>query len=150
MPHNCPRSLTTSKDGKKQITAKQFGSLTDLVMAMHAEEGGISLKEKRVILKTYTDCFSGVDAINWLLSNLPIRDREEAAQLATRLLDLGYFKSIKDEKKAFRDSESALYAFVPLDQVPKLADPDPDIPSEVGPDDFETIHAIGKGGFAKV
>jgi hypothetical protein len=152
VPHNCPKALNASRDPnfKREITAKQFSKLTDLVTAMHADESGVPLKEKRTLLKTYSDCFTGADAVSWLLSNLPIRDRDEGTGLCARLLELGYFKAMKDEKKGFRDIDTSLYAFVPLDKVPKPKEPDPDIPSEVGPDDFETLHAIGKGGFAKV
>lgn len=51
-------------------------------------------------------CFNnkiGFDAVNWMLKNLPIRDRDDAVNLGNKLLQSHYIKCISgDPKKGFR------------------------------------------------
>jgi hypothetical protein len=46
----------------------------------------------------------GQDAVNWMLQNLPIRDREEAVALGNKLLQKGYIKAV--DGKVFKDGDS--------------------------------------------
>jgi len=118
---------------------------------------GIEVKEHKRLLKTVKNCFTGQDAVNWILTNLPIRDRVEACGLGLNLLKRGFIKRYaKENSLKFKDTDE-LYVFVPPEEVPPFsgeeASTDPDETGEdlsVKPDDFEILHAVGRGGFAKV
>ncbi len=56
--------------------------MSDLVGAMKA---GVEMKERKYRLKSYPNCFVGQEAVDWMLVNLPIRDREEAVQLGNKV-----------------------------------------------------------------
>lgn len=87
---------------------------------MHAQKG-IPLRERRYFTKVFTDVFSGSeklwsvseiiasDAIDWMLNNLPIRLREEAASFAQKLLEGGYIEHVSN-KTMFKDDQD-LYRF---------------------------------------
>lgn len=78
---------------------------------------GIELKDRKQLLKSYTNCFVGdispififsdvvigQEAVDWMLKNLPIRDRDDAVNLGNKLLQSRYIRCVNgDPKKGFR------------------------------------------------
>lgn len=63
---------------------------------------------------------TGKEAVSWMILHLPIRDREEATQVGTKLMQRGYIQSLMEEK-TFKDSETSFYVFqVRILILPKL------------------------------
>lgn len=162
VPNNCTKQEIKDPNSKKSIvTRNRFQNMHDLAGAMKEPKTGIELKDRKQLLKTYSNSFVGQEAVDWMLSNLPIRDRDEAVALGQRLLTSKYIKHVSDAKKAFKDGEH-LYVFEDLDKVEAMAKETMSTSDEaaadksdiystgVSLDDFELLVTIGKGGFGKV
>lgn len=113
VPSNCPEHK--SQTGKKNISREQYRNLNDLVSAMKNPKTGIPVKDRKKKLKTYNNCFVASEAINWLLQNCPIRDREEAEQLGNKLVQQKYIRHAGTPNKPFKDGE---HFFIFLVRVP--------------------------------
>jgi len=148
VPPHCPKQAPIDPNSKKSITRARLENLNDLASAMKA---GVEVKERKYRLKSYPNCFIGQEAVDWMLVNLPIRDREEAVQLGNKLLAAGYVKHAVDANKIFKDGDHYYY----FEEGEKVQQSTPEEPAdvtarEVGLQDFETIQVIGRGGFGSV
>lgn len=146
VPHNCPAQEIKDPNSKKNIKRDEVSSMLDLAVAL---KHGVEIKERRILLKTYNNCFVGSEAVDWMIQNLPIRDREEAVLLGMKLLDRGYFKHIEG-KGQFKDDKGSFYEFQTKDNVVEKVEGREFTSPEVSVDDFEIIKTVGKGGFAMV
>jgi len=157
VPNNCPKHEIKDPNSKKLITRQKFENMTDLVISMKDPKTGVELKDRKQLLRTFPNCFVGQESVDWMLRNLPIRDREEAVAMGNKLLTSGYIKPMTgDPKKGFKDGEF-FYAFEDVESVKvDLDNNDAENDSKTGftetvtVDDFEILQTIGKGGFGKV
>ena len=79
-------------------------------------EGNIKLKDQKHHLHTYKDCFTGAQAVKYLLESdlfYPPYTLLQARELCERFLLLGFIKHAYIEGGAFADSEKALYYITP-------------------------------------
>eukprot|EP01116_Phalansterium_solitarium_P018354 TRINITY_DN4834_c0_g1_i2.p1 TRINITY_DN4834_c0_g1~~TRINITY_DN4834_c0_g1_i2.p1 ORF type:complete len:567 (+),score=143.93 TRINITY_DN4834_c0_g1_i2:90-1790(+) len=85
-------------------------SVPRLMGIMLDEDRGIRLQERKVKFKTYHDCFSGSDGVDWLLQNFRhhFRSRVEAVSLGQELMRTGYVEHVTGAD-VYLDSDSALY-----------------------------------------
>ncbi len=73
---------------------------------------GIETKDRKALLKSYPNSFTGKDAIDWFITNLPIRDRDEGIDLGTKLSQQGYLRSLNESAASkFKDSADSFYTF---------------------------------------
>jgi len=159
VPSNCPKVEVKDLNSKKNIqTRNKYQHMHDLVGAMRDPKEGLPVKDRKQMLKTYPNCFIGQEAVDWMLRNLPIRDRDDAVTLGQRLLSSNYIHHINDDKKGFKDGE-VYYYFEDLEKVEKMAlelensttsSSEYVEKSSASKEDFETVCLIGKGGFGKV
>ena len=70
-------------------------------------------------MRTYRQCFSGKDAVNWLVSNggkSAIRSREEALRVGNKLAAVGvFYHIIGGSDSDLHDDVSSLYSFTESD-----------------------------------
>ncbi|GAM21474.1 hypothetical protein SAMD00019534_046490 [Acytostelium subglobosum LB1] len=65
--------------------------LERIKMEMQAP-GGLEVKDRQYMLKTYQKCFVGYEAVDWIFGNvIGLKSREEAIILGQKLLDNGTF-----------------------------------------------------------
>ena len=50
---------------------------------------GVPRKDRKYLFKKLRDCFTGEDAINWLIANVPCKTVEEGAALGKLLMEKG-------------------------------------------------------------
>jgi len=70
---------------------------------------GVDIQKRKMNKKTYTNCFIGAEAVDWMLLHLELKYRSEATILGQKLLDEGFIQSCTSE--LFSDSFS-LYQFL--------------------------------------
>jgi len=110
VPSNCPKTEVKDPNSKKNIiTRNRFQNMHDLVGTMKDPKNGVELKDRTQMLKKFTSCFVGQEAVDWMLQNLPIRDRDDGVALGQRLLNSNYIKHVSDNKKGFKDGEFYYY-----------------------------------------
>ncbi len=97
----------------KSQTKIDIYNLEDLVRVMMMSESGVSVQDRKRTVKTYQKCFVGKETISWLLQqNLPVKNRQDAIEIATELLSHRYIECITSTKwSEFQDSESEFYVF---------------------------------------
>jgi len=102
-------------------TKKQYPSMWDRVRLL---EQNVKLDTHRGLVKTFTDCFRGTDAVDALVSLKLVRSRKEAVHVIRKMNDKVMCCHAVTSKSSvpasdFTDSE-ALYKFVPEeDRIPK-------------------------------
>jgi len=136
------RSLCRRLQEKMNKIGEPFEGLQLLLSKMQAD---VKIKDRHKALKTYKQSFSGSDAIDWMLLNLPIRNREEGKQFGNKLIKSGYIMSYQT-KAEIEDSKTAFYNFTQIEVKQSLSDSN----ESVGCDDFEIINTLGQGGYGKV
>lgn len=156
VPSTCTQAAPVQQAGEKRDIARQsFTSATDLTAAMQAANSGLVIKDRKVKLKSYPASFTGKDAVDWMLGHLPMRDRQEAHDLLERLRAAKFISHASGKQKPFKDTDSSLYKFndgvmvAPGEDPLQLQDMDATA-AKVGPDDFEELQVIGRGGFGQV
>jgi serine/threonine protein kinase len=132
---------------KKDITRSKFENFKDLIIAMKNPKTGIPIKERWYRLRLYA-CFLGSEAVDWMIQNLPIRDREEAISLGNNLIQNKYIKHVSEDHKRFEDKDY-YYLFNDPAIIEQEENKDQEI-NEINITDFEIIELIGKGGFGVV
>ncbi len=80
--------------------------LNQLVFKMRGKEG-VPRKHRRRGFRTFRQCFSGREAVNWLQQHFQI-SREDAIRLGERLLQNNFLSPLTINVKSFQDGE-ALY-----------------------------------------
>ena len=146
IPNNCTATVR-DPNSKKSIQRTELDNMVDLATAL---KNGIEVKDRKTLLKNFPNSFTGEDAINWILRNLPIRDREESLQICAKLMNLGFIKSF--DNKQFKDGDSNYYYFDTIENI-KLKEQNEKekvVEENVTLEEFEIIKTIGKGGFGKV
>eukprot|EP01114_Cavostelium_apophysatum_P001127 TRINITY_DN10968_c0_g1_i1.p1 TRINITY_DN10968_c0_g1~~TRINITY_DN10968_c0_g1_i1.p1 ORF type:complete len:531 (-),score=159.02 TRINITY_DN10968_c0_g1_i1:65-1657(-) len=159
VPSNCPKQEVKDPNAKKSIVSRnRYQNMNDLIGAMKNPKTGVEVKDRKQLLKSYPNCFVGQEAVDWMLRNLPIRDRDDGLSLGQRLLTSGYIRHVSDNKKGFRDGEQ-YYVFEGMEKVEQAALASENITSSgeyesnnsgASLEDFEIVATIGKGGFGKV
>lgn len=158
VPSNCSNQEVKDLNSKKSIIARnRFQNMSDLVTAMKDPKTGVEIRDRKQLLKSYPKAFIGQEAVDWMLRNLPVRDRDDGLSLGQRLLGSGYIRHVSDNKKGFRDGEQ-YYVFEDAAKVEQHAIDSENTPSEedssqnsgASLEDYEVLQTIGKGGFGKV
>ncbi|KNC99217.1 uncharacterized protein SPPG_05473 [Spizellomyces punctatus DAOM BR117] len=70
---------------------------------------GILVKDRMHMLKTYTDTFTGHEAIVHLLETTTAMTSEECLNIADRFMAAGWIRQIDSSEKVFRDHKGILY-----------------------------------------
>jgi serine/threonine protein kinase len=115
-PSNCSRRANqpASSDARESLMhTHALTHLDDLVRAVRLPGSGLAVRDRKVLFHTYHDAFVASELVDWLLTDLPFRSREDAAALGQRLVDKAYIARAveKDRDVAFVD-DNALYVFV--------------------------------------
>jgi len=82
-----------------------------ILLTLFLSPSGIPIKNKKVKLKTYKNCFSGKDMVNWLTEKNIAEDRPKGTLMGQKFIDLKYMKHAIEENGAFKDDSSSLYRF---------------------------------------
>jgi len=69
----------------------------------------LEIQKRKVNKKTFTNCFLGCSAVDWMVYHLQLKSRSEAVTLGKKLIEEGYIQSCTNE--GFIDSYS-LYQFL--------------------------------------
>eukprot|EP01119_Soliformovum_irregulare_P005485 TRINITY_DN1723_c0_g1_i2.p1 TRINITY_DN1723_c0_g1~~TRINITY_DN1723_c0_g1_i2.p1 ORF type:complete len:442 (-),score=129.97 TRINITY_DN1723_c0_g1_i2:37-1362(-) len=135
---------------KKSIARRPLENMNDLVSAMADPKKGLDIKDRKKTLKNFPSCFVATEGVNWMLQNLPIRDRDDAVELGNRLVTAKYIKNLTEPGKAFKDND-AFWAFEDMGSergsVKEAPDQTQDTVTEA---DFTILKVIGQGGFGRV
>jgi serine/threonine protein kinase len=108
-------------------------NLSDLVRAMRRHGSGLAVRDRKALFHTYHAAVLGRDLVDWILTETPIRTRDDAVALAQRLLDVGHIVAAAG-KTEFRDDEQAIYTLVDsADDAADAADDDDSDDSTVSP-----------------
>ncbi|MGB0564894.1 MAG: hypothetical protein ACPGVO_24325 [Spirulinaceae cyanobacterium] len=83
-------------------------NLAQLVQAMQAGEGGVSIQDRRYHLRTYRQCFVGSEAVTWLSRHFNV-SRENAIAIGQRLHQYHWLAHVHHEH-SFKD-EYLFYRF---------------------------------------
>eukprot|EP01118_Nematostelium_gracile_P000842 TRINITY_DN1083_c0_g1_i3.p1 TRINITY_DN1083_c0_g1~~TRINITY_DN1083_c0_g1_i3.p1 ORF type:complete len:447 (-),score=163.82 TRINITY_DN1083_c0_g1_i3:60-1400(-) len=137
-----PRSTPIKSSAASDVYKRQ-----DLVYAM---KKSIEVKDRTKIIKNYHQCFVAQEAVNWMLQNLPIRDREEAVELANKLLDGKYISNVSEPGKPFKDNDGFFVFEATRGSEVNPEGQEQEGVSSASPDDFDVLQVVGKGGFGKV
>jgi serine/threonine protein kinase len=80
---------------------------------MRRPGSGLAVRDRKALFHTYHAAVLGRDLVDWILTETPIRTRDDAVALAQRLLDVGHIAAAAN-KSEFRDDEQAIYTLVEL------------------------------------
>jgi 1-phosphatidylinositol-3-phosphate 5-kinase len=105
-------SQAKRKEKKKLLSNDvKVDDIYSVVQLMKDSDRGVNTKDRRKWLISYRNTFSGVDAVDWMLSSLQIRSRAEAVALGQKILDAHFIQNLGKSNKPFKDGK-ALYQFV--------------------------------------
>eukprot|EP01130_Rhizamoeba_saxonica_P000543 TRINITY_DN10517_c0_g1_i1.p1 TRINITY_DN10517_c0_g1~~TRINITY_DN10517_c0_g1_i1.p1 ORF type:complete len:741 (-),score=159.42 TRINITY_DN10517_c0_g1_i1:66-2288(-) len=91
-------------------------SLSNFISQMKSDEDGVYLHTREIDGREY-DCFSGKEAISWLVKKKDLQYREHAVKMLDRLLQLLYIFPVTCEINiSFRD-DNTIYAFAKEDEI---------------------------------
>ncbi|PRP77325.1 ankyrin repeat-containing protein [Planoprotostelium fungivorum] len=96
------------------------GWMQELALKMKRSETGIPTKDRKLMLKTYKNCFTGKDVVSWLLEHAEdpegrTHTREDAVKLGAKLMSNGYFYPF-NKSGDFVD-DSMYYSFDPVESL---------------------------------
>jgi len=150
VPNNCPEHEVKDANSKKSIARRPLENMNDLVSAMADPKKGLDIKDRKKTLKNFPACFVATEAVNWMLQNLPIRDRDDAVELGNRLVTAKYIKNLIEPGKPFKDNDS-FWAFEDMGSERGSVKEAPDQTQDtVAEADFTILKVIGQGGFGRV
>jgi len=69
-------------------------NVSDLVKKMRDHRKGVQIKKRTFKLKTYYDCFVGKEAVDWLVRELKLQDRQEAVAVGEMLMFRGIIQHV--------------------------------------------------------
>jgi len=75
--------------GPVATTSPVLDTFEDLYVRMRDPEHGLKIADRRWRLMTYTKCFVGTEAVDWMTQNLSITRREDAVKIGQQLMDSG-------------------------------------------------------------
>ena len=64
-------------------------NIQDLVKRLRDPIKGVKIAKRSYKLKSYYSCFIGSELVDWLVINLPLKDREEAVAIGEMLMFRG-------------------------------------------------------------
>jgi len=109
-----PLELTKLPLDPVTITEKELRALVSRLLGTK----GITIKNRKLKLKTYKNCFVGKDLVTWLYENKIAEDRKKAEQIGQKLIEFNYMKHAAEENGALKDDANSPYRFhnVSMDQ----------------------------------
>jgi len=81
------------------------------MLTLFLAPSGIPIKNRKVKLKTYKNCFLGKDMVNWLCEKNIAEDRHSATLIGQKFIDLKYMKHAGEENGIFKDDTNSPYRF---------------------------------------
>jgi len=96
----------------KQESKFQEQELLMLAMSMMQPETGLELADRSYLTTTFPSCFVGYDAVNWLLANMKLDNREKAAEYGQALMECGMIYHVTFSYP-FVDKTGYFYRFQP-------------------------------------
>jgi len=96
------------------ITEKEIRELVSRLLGPK----GITIKNRKVKLKTYKNCFFGKDLVTWLCDNKIAEDRKKAELIGQKFIEFNYMKQAVEENGPLKDDTNVPYRFhnVSMDQ----------------------------------
>jgi len=82
-----------------------------MMLTLFLAPSGIPVKNRKVKLKTYKNCFLGKDMVNWLCEKNIAEDRHSATLIGQKFIDLKYMKHAGEENGIFKDDTNSPYRF---------------------------------------
>jgi hypothetical protein len=83
---------------------------------------GLDIKDRRALLKNHVMCFTGTEAVDWLMRNLKLDRRDDAVTIGSLLMERSVFYSVagdypfQDKPVLFRFfMDDKKYKFTPED-----------------------------------
>jgi len=126
----------------------KLDDIASIVRLMKDNELGITLKDRKRLLISFKRSFDGEECVDWMLQRLPVRSREEAANLGQKLIENHFIQNISKSVKVFKDAKNAWYQFCTAEDVhqwkAKITSSRTEATS-VNLNDFELIKIIGEG-----
>ncbi|XP_015119945.1 1-phosphatidylinositol 3-phosphate 5-kinase [Diachasma alloeum] len=95
---------------ERSIVLQNSASLRMIWEELFNSSQAILLQTHWVRLKTYYNCFTGVELVNWMISQNKAATRVQAAAIGQALLEAGFIKSVQGES-SFTDTASL---FIPI------------------------------------
>jgi hypothetical protein len=148
-PTNNPATVPNKQFNLMRNNSISLTSYPEIIKLMLESEGGMKLKEKKGLLKTIKNVFRGVDMIDWMVSRLPVRARQDAVNLAQKLLDNKYFDGLSTAFNGIFKDDKQFYRFI-FEANGSMEDQSSVSVEKVSLDDFEIYKVVGAGGFGKV
>eukprot|EP01114_Cavostelium_apophysatum_P013099 TRINITY_DN3099_c0_g1_i1.p1 TRINITY_DN3099_c0_g1~~TRINITY_DN3099_c0_g1_i1.p1 ORF type:complete len:666 (+),score=145.51 TRINITY_DN3099_c0_g1_i1:24-2021(+) len=112
---------------------------------------GVPLADRKLKMTTYASVFSGGEAVDWMISRLPVRTREEAAIFGQKLLDSHFIEAAGSEGNQFKDDGKLFYRFSHMSMTPESRfTSGEEAEVKVTMDDFDILNTLGSGGYGKV
>jgi hypothetical protein len=101
--YNDNRALLAIEGDADPVTSKDSLDRVDLQYAISEMRGigGVKIKDRRYRLRTYSQCFVGSEAVDWMRDRFLI-SRAEAIQLGQRLMDAKHIHHVVDDHE-FKD-----------------------------------------------
>jgi len=116
------------------------------------KENGIELKDRKKYLMVYKNSFEGVEAVDWILKNLPVRSRLEATQICQKIMDAHFIQHVSKPKSSFKDAKT-LYQFTTVEDFhalkAKIASARDEV-YEISIENFDLLKVLGEGNTGKV
>eukprot|EP01119_Soliformovum_irregulare_P020260 TRINITY_DN6533_c2_g1_i1.p1 TRINITY_DN6533_c2_g1~~TRINITY_DN6533_c2_g1_i1.p1 ORF type:complete len:766 (+),score=255.26 TRINITY_DN6533_c2_g1_i1:168-2300(+) len=93
-----------SLSGSVGTDLPEIYNMDDIARLMQVPGTGIPLKTRQKGLTIYQNCFLASECVDWMLTqNLPLKSRQDAVNLAQRLLDNRYIDHISTRRRQFKD-----------------------------------------------
>jgi len=97
---------------EEELREEQIGiNFDSLCEKVQDKETGFDLQDRKYHFKTYTECFVGNEAVDWLMTKLSLDSRPYAVNIASLIMRRGIFEHVVDKNKDFVDGH-IFYKFV--------------------------------------
>lgn len=109
----CEVLFEAHKNHKTAYNQQKREDIHILVAMMKTPDSGLPLKDRKHHLKTYRACFTGKEAVNWMLLNAQtfgVKTREDAVLQGNKLINMNIFQHVTREHQ-FED-ENYFYQFI--------------------------------------
>ena len=145
----------------RQIEAKVLRSLSASVKPKSSPElaqrlfdplSGVYLRDHKRLMKTYKNCCSGQEMVDWIIKNLRVRSRAHAVKLCVRLKSDKLIEGVNTSAEGeFVDGSKELYRFVGVLEGQVHLPCDRSGPTDdVSVESFDFSMVLGVGGFGTV
>jgi len=125
-------------------------SLGDLYKTASDPVQGVPVQDRKYHLRTYHNCFVGIELVDWLMNNLPLRSRAEAVRIGSNFKKRNFITHVVDENKPFKD-EFLFYRFIRQSGEEGEESEEEERPvKETSLADFECMKVLGIGAFGRV